>query len=185
MELAIGALSSIGAGIGSAAGAIGAGASSLIGALGSAPVLTALAGATTAVSVIQQLRQGDMKAEQAQIESQVARSEAIGEQATGAQRSATIQRAMLRTLGENDVAYAASGIDISYGEAATTRDRTLERGYSELSIDRSTSDARAAGYGARSIAYDRMSRQYRSGATLAALATAGEGLMRMGRRGVT
>lgn len=192
MELALSALASFGgtaAGTAAAgagvAGGVGAaaGGGGLLGFLGASPVLTVLAGGATALSVMQQLHAGNLKAEEAEFKSIEAKNEAIGAQAEGARRAAAIKRNLLTVLGENDVAYAASGIDISYGEAAGSRARTRARADDELSVDRATTDARAAGFGARSLAYDRMARGYREGALLGALATGAQGLTRIARRG--
>jgi hypothetical protein len=170
------------------AGAAGAGAAagggSLLAALGSSPVTSILSGASTAVSVLMKLNAGEINAKQAEFKATEAQNEAIGEQATQAQRATAIKRSLLKTLGENDVAYAASGIDTSYGEAATTRDRATDRAYSDIAVDQATSGARVAGYDARSAAYNRMARSYRTGSLLDAFAPAGHGAAQAGRRGV-
>lgn len=192
MELALTALASFGAEAaiagGAAAGAAAAGTAAagggtLLGFLGSASTLSLLAGGLTAVSVLQKLNAGELQAQQAEFKAREAKIEGIGEQAAGASRAAALKRNLLKVLGENDVAYAASGIDLSYGEAASARTRETDRAEDELSIDRATTAARMAGYDARAAAYGRMSRGYRAGSLLDAVVTGGEGVLRAGRRG--
>lgn len=199
MEIALTALASLGtaaAGAGAAAGvgeaALLAGTGAAAGAAGGAAAgfslgstaLSILSGASTAVSVLQTLNAGSAKADAAALHAREAEIEGVGAQAAGQVRQARLKRELLRTLGENDVAYAASGVDLGYGEAAGTRSRMLERGEREIAIDEATTEAQVAGYGARSAGYNRLARQYRRGSLLSAVANAGEGVARAYRRGV-
>jgi hypothetical protein len=168
------------------AGAAGAaaGGGGLLAALGGASTLSLLSGGLTAVSVLQKLNQGEMQAQQAEFKAKEAANEAIGEEAAGANRAATLKRNLVKVLGENDLAYAASGIDLSYGEAASAGQRATDRAYGELSTDRATTSARIAGYDARTASYSTLARRTRTASLLDAVVTGGEGIARQARRGV-
>lgn len=183
MELALGAMASMAAGAGTAAGTAAAAGAGLSAFLGSSPVLSILGGAATAVSVLQQMQAGDMQAQQYEVQAMGARNEAIGEQAAGASRSAKLRAELMRTLGENDVAFAASGIDISAGEAATRASRTRDTAWGEISIDRASTDARVAGLRGREVAFRQMASGTRRGALLQAVGTGLQGAARVSLRG--
>lgn len=190
MEIAFAALASLGTEIGiagptalagtTAAGAaipvstgslLLPGASLGIGAGLSSPILSVLSGASSAVSVMQQLRSGEMTAENYELKAAEARAESAGAEAEHRTRARNIKRELLATLGENDVAFAGSGIDLSYGIAADRRAGDTKDAYGEIEVDRATTDAQRAMYDLRDRAYRRFARTSRSGAGLGALAT--------------
>lgn len=179
---AFGAAELIGGGTAAGFNAASAG-GGLLSFLGTSPVLGILSGASSAVSILQTLRAGGQKSELADLQAMEAQTEGIGEQAAGAQRSARLKKELLRTLGENDVAFAASGVDLGYGAAADSRARSRDDAYGEIAIDRATTNARVAGFEARRISYERMSRRARSTSLLTAFGQGLEGVAKLARRG--
>ena len=70
--------------------------------------------------------------------------EAKREEVNSVRRTAAMKRELARVTGDNDVAFAAAGIDISQGVAADSRRNEAVSAANEISIDRADSDARKA-----------------------------------------
>lgn len=177
------AANSLGGALATSAGASMAAGGGLLSSFFSSPVLSILTGATSAVSAIQSLQQGNLKAQDAEFKAAVTRNEAMGAQAEGLAKKSAINRELLKTLGEDDVAYAASGVDLGSGAAAGARSHAISLAADEASMNDASTRARVTGYEAQALNYDRMSRQYRSGAMLGALASFGGTLISAAKRG--
>lgn len=152
---------------GAAAGTAGAAAAG--GGLGST-ALTILQGFAGATSLLAGLNASNQEADALIAKSTEATTEAIREEAAGAKRVTELKREMLKVMGENDVAFAAGGVDISAGVAADTRAETRKRGSREITIDRADTDAKAAALRARALGYRRAARSRREGGVLGAIA---------------
>lgn len=138
MQLALGALANLGIGGGAAAaGAAGA-------AGGAAAGLSALQGIGAAIGILGTIGQGFAKAAETRHEADQATLQAGQEQVGAQQRALQMKRELLRTLGENDVAFAGAGIDTSQGIAAVSRANNVDAAGTQLSIDRADADFRRA-----------------------------------------
>ncbi|GLK72602.1 hypothetical protein KHC23_07765 [Ancylobacter dichloromethanicus] len=150
-------------GLGAAAAAGGTGLSSILGGVGTAASI--LSGGTSVLSAMRTMAAGDAKG--AEIEAQ-----AMDDRMAGVQRRTRFKREALDILGQNDVAAAASGIDLAYGQAADQRARTWEDLTRESEIDRQQEEMRLMGY-------RRASRRARSSGQLSGFLQLGEGLASM------
>lgn len=73
-----------------------------------------------------------------------ARFEQRMEQVDAINRQTSLRRQLTAALGERDVAYAASGVDLSFGTPATARRQVILEGQSAIGQDQATSDIRQA-----------------------------------------
>lgn len=185
VQLAIGALAKVFGGV-AASGAASAGAATA-GGLGSfltgSSGLSILNGVATAAGVMSTLAAG--KAEAAGYRTQAAQADfdAKQEQVDGVRRTTRLKQALLQALGENDVAYAASGIDLGTGVAANNRANAEKLAATEISIDRNTTDARSAMLRGRSAAYLKLASSAQSGALFKAIGLGADSGMRLLQRG--
>lgn len=181
MELAISAIGSIFGGGGMAAGATSAAtaAASTTAAsagLGSA-TLSALSGISTALSVLGTLGAGAAASREANQMADQAALQDGQEQVAGQSRKTKMSRELARVLGNNDVTFAAAGIDLTQGIAADAATRAKQQAASEISIDQQDTDFRRSLYRMRAAGYRDKAKSARGGALLSALGSvAGFGL---------
>ncbi|WP_371347028.1 hypothetical protein [Ancylobacter sp. IITR112] len=152
-----------GLGAAAAAGSAATGLSSILGGVGTAASI--LSGTTSVLSAMRTMAAGEEKA--AEIDAQ-----AMDDRIAGVARRTRFKREALDILGQNDVAAAAAGIDLAYGQAADQRARTWEDLTRESEIDRQQEEARLMGY-------RRASRRARSSGQLSGFLQLGEGLASM------
>lgn len=152
-----------GLGAAAAAGSAATGLSSILGGVGTAASI--LSGTTSVLSAMRTMAAGEEKA--AEIDAQ-----AMDDRIAGVSRRTRFKREALDILGQNDVAAAAAGIDLAYGQAADQRARTWEDLTRESQIDRQQEEARLLGY-------RRASRRARSSGQLSGFLQLGEGLASM------
>lgn len=153
------------AGLAAAAG-IPAGLSSVLAGAGTAASI--LSGGTSILSAMRSFAAGDARA--GEIEAR-----ATDDRAAGIQRRTQMSREALDVLGSNDVAAAAAGLDLSYGQAADARSRTLDDFSAERSIDLQQEDARFRGY-------RRAARAARQSGQLEGFLKLGEGAVSLSQR---
>lgn len=84
--------------------------------------------------------------------------EAVASDTQAIQKNTAMKRELMRVLGENSVTAAAAGLDLGSGIAADAAQDAKARAASEISIDRSTQDARRAMLRARSAGLRSMAR---------------------------
>lgn len=152
-----------GLGAAAAAGSTATGLSSILGGVGTAASI--LSGTTSVLSAMRTMAAGEEKS--AEIDAQ-----AMDDRIAGVARRTRFKREALDILGQNDVAAAAAGIDLAYGQAADQRARTWEDLTRESEIDRQQEEARLLGY-------RRASRRARSSGQLSGFLQLGEGLASM------
>lgn len=152
-----------GLGAAAAAGSAATGLSSILGGVGTAASI--LSGTTSVLSAMRTMAAGEEKA--AEIDAQ-----GMDDRIAGVARRTRFKREALDILGQNDVAAAAAGIDLAYGQAADQRARTWEDLTRESEIDRQQEEARLLGY-------RRASRRARSSGQLSGFLQLGEGLASM------
>jgi len=182
MELALGAIGKLfGAGLTAASGAATGAAGAAAGAAGAAATgataattlgsgaLGALQGFTTILKVLGGL---GAAAASARADNQLADQtdlQAGQEQLLGEQRKTKMSRELARVLGNNQVAFAAAGIDLTQGIAADNAASAKQRAASEISIDQQDTEFRRALYRMRAGGYRDRARATKGGAVLSAL----------------
>ncbi len=158
MQLALGAIAKVGGllfGGGAAAGATSAG----------------LGGASTMLSVLQAVGTVGAGLAAASASRDMADQtdlQAGQEKVAETQRQTQMKRTLLQVLGENDVTFAAAGIDISGGIAQQARQTASKRAADELTIDRRDSDFRRAMLKMRAQGYRRQASSQLGGSLLSA-----------------
>jgi hypothetical protein len=157
MELAAAAMTAVGSAIsgattaaGAALGLTGAGAPMVLAgapsalAAGSTGSLfsSILQGGATVASVMGALSSGEERASDLKARAADAIDEQGIERLRGIERRDGLRRALLERLGQQDVAAAASGVDLSYGTPSLARDEAARDGERALTQDQSTEDLR-------------------------------------------
>lgn len=167
------------AGGAAAAGTAGAAA----GLFGSSGALSILEGVTGVFGALSAIGRGQAQSTAYKMQAQQAEFDAGQEQVAGVQRESKLKRELLKTLGQNDVAFAASGIDIGTGIAADARQNAEQRASDEISIDRDTVDARIAMQRAKALGYLNLASDASSAGLFDALGIAGKTGLRLAGRG--
>ncbi|MCO5091996.1 hypothetical protein [Bosea sp. (in: a-proteobacteria)] len=177
MEFAAAALSTIAGGISSAAGAVGSalgiggtagGAGGTL--IGAGSVLaTILSGTATVAGMMGARQAGSEQARSLYAQAADARTEQDIERIRGTERRDSLRRSLLATLGERDVAAAASGVDLSFGTPAVARKEAERDAESALVIDQSTEDMRIARLQERENEFVRSARSAKKAATINAV----------------
>lgn len=159
MELAAAALAKIGGLLGVGGGAAAGGTAA--GLSGAQTVVSALSAIGTVAGGLSAAAASRDAADQADLQ-------AGQEQVEATQRQTQMKRTLLQVMGENDVAFASAGIDISGGIAQQARQTAQKRAAQELTIDRRDSDFRRALLKMRASGYRRKAGAEIGGALLSA-----------------
>lgn len=176
MELAVTAIGKVlgGLGLGSAAGAAGTAGVGLAGTAASSGALTALQGLGSVLKVLGTIGAGAAAANESRQLAVEADLQAGQEQLAGQQRQNRIRQELGRVLGQNDVTYAAAGIDLSGGIAQSQAQTAREKAQTEITIDQRDTEFRRAMYRQRAIGYRQRASAQSGGALLTALGTAAD-----------
>lgn len=110
----------------------------------SSTALQILQGVASLVAVVGAVGGGLSAMQTANEEAQATELQAGQEQLGGEQRRLTMRRELARILGENDVAFAAGGVDVTGGIAANARRGASQDATFDMSIDRSQDEYRRA-----------------------------------------
>lgn len=150
---------------------------------GISTVASILGGTATVASVLAASRAGDEKARALELSADDAETEGMLEINKGSERRAGLRRQLIATLGERDVAAAASGIDLSFGTPAQARKEAVRDAEDALDTDQTNEQIRRARLAERAGSYRRMAVEARSGGLARAASLALEGGARLARRG--
>lgn len=132
---------------GATAGAAGGAAASGI------SLASILSGTATVLGVVSAIGAGNAEADALKAQAADADREQNLETLQGIQRRASIKRAMADAVGAQDVAYAASGVDLSFGTAAAARQDTYREADLALTMDNGTEQTRVARLAERAANY--------------------------------
>lgn len=165
MQAAIAAIGSVISGIGSIFGLGGSAAAT--GA--SSGVLSGLQAFTTVLSALGTIGAGAAAAQQSRDMADQTELQAGQDKVEATQRQTQMKRTLLEVLGENDVSFAAAGIDLNGGIAQSSRAAAEKRASEELTIDRRDQDFRSALYKVRAQGLRRRASSQMGGALLGAL----------------
>ncbi|MBV2183792.1 MAG: hypothetical protein KUL88_04520 [Rhizobium sp.] len=192
MEMAIAAIGKVIGGLGLSAAGAGAGAATTAAtaatgataaAGASSGALTALQGFGSALKILGTIGAGMAAANESKQLATEADLQGGQEQVEGQQRQNRIRRELARVLGQNDVTYAAAGIDLSGGIAQEQATTARQRATDEITIDQRDTDFRRALYRQRASGYRQRARSQIGGALIGALGTAADFGMGVEERG--
>ena len=183
-------LASVGSAVASGAGAVGSAVAAGAGAVGSAlglgaataaPAATAMgslgslgsfattlaSGAATAFSALSSLRAGQMQSREYTLAGQDAQMQATQAEIAGQSREIGLKQELVKNLGDISTAYAASGIDLSYGVADQARARVATEADQALTMDRASTTMRKTRLYQQATEYGMMARSARKSSLLA------------------
>lgn len=146
MELAASFVTSIFGGGSAAAGATAGAATTAAAAPAAAgfSLSTLLQGTATVLGMVQSINAGKADAEALSAAADDAAREIPLETLQGINRRATIKRQMMDSIGEQDVAYAASGVDLSFGTPSQARKEAFREADLGITSDVGTEQTRVA-----------------------------------------
>lgn len=147
-------------------GTIGSAASSLFSTSG---LMTVLQGGAGLVSAMAAMREGQAKAGQLELQAVDAEGKAGQAEVDGLRKQNSLRRALLQQMGDHDVAYAASGVDTSFGTAATARREAQSDAASALVQENSNTSAQKMALNRQAIAYRRAAKDSRRAGRMAAI----------------
>lgn len=186
MQLAFAAIGKVlgGLGLGAGAGAAAGAATAATGAAAaSSTALTALQGIGTVLKVLGTIGAGAAAANESNQLAVEADLQAGQEQVEGQQRQNRISRELARVLGQNEVTYAAAGIDLSGGISQGQAQTAKERAQAEITIDQRDTEFRRAMYRQRASGYRQRAKSQKGGALIQALGTAADFGIGLAERG--
>jgi len=149
MELVVSLASTL---FGSGTAAASATATGATAAGGSSLLSTIVQGGLTAFSAAASIAQGVAGKSEAKVEELNAAAGADREKLAGEDEALRINRALAESIGEQAVAFAAAGIDLSSGTPAQARETAQKRANEDLNINRSNTDTKVAAWNSRAYA---------------------------------
>lgn len=150
---------------------------------GLSTVLTVLSGVATAASIFGSLSSASADALQANQNAVQAEVDAGQSQVEATQQQTSLKRELAKALGENDVAIAASGIDLQGGIARSSRAAAVSDTQTQLSLSRADDDMRRALLKARAQGYRAQASSYETAGLLKAVGYAADFGMGVLQRG--
>ncbi len=174
MEAAAAAIGALFGGGGAAAATTAAGTGAAVGtgvgaATSGMSLATLLQGTATVFGAISALNAGKADAEAFELAAQDAEREKPLETLQGINRRAGIKQKMMEQIGEQDVAYAASGVDLSFGTPTEARRDAFRNADLELTSDVGTEQTRVARLDERAANYRKRAKRARSAAAIDAI----------------
>lgn len=171
-------------GTGAAAGTAAAGAATAGSSLFSLSTLgTILSGGATVLSALSAMSAGREQAAAYQAEAAQAQTDAAQESIDGRQRRDSLRRDLIARLGEEDVAYSASGLDLSFGTATVARDQSVRDASNAVSNDLSNEEVKRRRLMERSQSLQRMAKSAKKAGQIKAgglLLSAGADILQRG-----
>lgn len=168
----LGGLAGLVGGGGAAGATVGAGiagANTVLAAGSGISLASILQGTATVLGIVSTIGAGYAQADQAEAAAIDAEMEQSNETLQGIERRASIKQAMMDALGAQDVAYAASGVDLSFGTARQARTDAYREADLALTTSTATEQTRVARLAERAQNYRRSAKQARMGGWLGGL----------------
>jgi len=167
------------------AGAVQAGGTlaSIGSALTSSTAMSVLSGGLGLVSAMAAGRQAEAQAMALREQGEDARFDARSEEINSIARQTSLRRQLLKNIGEQDVAYAASGIDLSFGTPVTARADAIEDGNRAVMAEQDASAMRGGRLLQRAATYDVMADEAIAGGRLRMAGAMLQPLLAGARRG--
>lgn len=129
------------------------GAAPVVQAAGGFTLKSLLQGTATVLGVVQSINAGKADAEAAELAAQDAEREKPLETLQGIARKTSIKQAMMDQIGQQDVAYAASGVDLSFGTPGQARKEAFRQSDLSTETDIGTEQTRIARLDERAANY--------------------------------
>lgn len=186
METIIGLFAgAAGSGAAAATGVATAGAAASAGAAatGGISFATILQGGLGLLSAVSAINAGNAQADSLEAQAEDAKREQPLETLQGIARRASIKRDMMDAVGKQDVAYAASGTDLSFGTPSVARREAFREADLALETDNGTQQTRQARLQEREANYLKMARKARQGGIFDAAMTFGKTALNISDRG--
>jgi len=143
MEFAAAALSTVASAVTTTATAIGSTVSSLFGSIGGmGTVASILSGGATIASALAAQRAGQEKALSLEFQAQDSETESRAEGVAGLERRNSLRKALIDQIAEQDTAYAATGVDLSFGTPVVARDQASADAERALNLDQESESFR-------------------------------------------
>lgn len=161
----------------------GAASAGLLSGLGGVSTVASILGGTaTVASVLAAQRAGEEKAQSLELAALDAEADSAIEVNRGTERRTGLRKQLLATLGAQDVATAAAGVDLSFGTPAQARSEATREAETALDVDRSTEDLRRSRLAERAASYRKMAGQSRAGGLAKAASLALTGAATLAKR---
>lgn len=124
----------------------------------------ALQGQASAQQAAQVVRAGYQQSDNFTAEAVNTDNQGTIEELSADDRQDTMRRDLLRRLGERDVAYASSGVDLSFGTPGQARDEAIADTNRALAIDTETANYNRSRLDERAAGFRQRAREARTGA---------------------
>ncbi len=118
-----------------------------------------LQGTASVLGIVSSIGAGNADAAQAEMAAKDAESEQSLENLQGIQRRSSIKRQLADAIGAQDVAYAGSGVDLSFGTASNARTDAYREADTALTADGGTQETRQSRLTERAANYRLMAKQ--------------------------
>lgn len=171
---------------GAAAGTAAAGAAAGAGAAAAGTgisLASILQGTATVLGVVSAIGAGNAEATQNELAANDADAEQATETLNGIQRRTSIRKQMADALGAQDVAYAASGVDLSFGTAKEARTDAYREADLGLTSATSTEQSRVSRLAERAASYRAAAKTSRRMGIFNALSGGVDNLLSFNQRG--
>ncbi|TPN57170.1 hypothetical protein [Mesorhizobium sp. B1-1-7] len=184
VQVLIGGLASLFGGGAAAAGTTAAaGAAAGTTAASGISLASILQGTATVLGIVSAVGAGNAEAAQAETAASDAESEQSLETLQGINRRTSIKKQMAQALGAEDVAYAASGVDLSFGTAKAARTDAYREADLGLTTSTGTEQTRISRLVERARNYRTAAKAARAGGILNALSGGVDNLLSFNQRG--
>lgn len=181
MQIILGGLTSLFGGGGAAAAGTAAAAAAPV--ASGISLTSILQGTATVLGVVSSFAAGNAEADMLEMQAQDAEREKPLENLQGIERRSSIKKAMVDALGAQDVAYAASGVDLSFGTARAARTDAYREADLALTTDVGTQQTRVARLDERARNYRSQAKQARRAGMLNGLVGGLQGFASFAGRG--
>jgi hypothetical protein len=170
---------------GAAAGTAAAGAAAGAGAAATTglTISSVLEGVATVGGLVMSIASGAAQKEQADAAADDADRQQSLENLEGINRRRSLKQAATDAIGAQDVAYAASGVDLSFGTASQARTEAFREADLGLASDVGTQQTRIARLQERAASYRQMGKRALLGGIIGGITGAAEGFGRIIGRG--
>lgn len=166
---------------GATGAAAGAGAAAAGG--GSSLLTSIVQGGLTAFSAASAISQGIAAKSAARVDQLSAAAEASREKVAADDEAIRINRAIAETVGEQSLAFAAAGIDLSSGTPLAARQQARQRANEDLSTNRFNRNSRVAAWNQRALAARQRGKMAMAAGQLGALSDVGNFALDVMNRG--
>jgi hypothetical protein len=127
-----------------------------------------LQGGMGLLSMMSALRAGQSQADMYTSQAADTRLDVTQEGIDATERQTGLRKQLLAALGERDTAYAASGVDLSFGTPVQARTEAIQEANNAITVDQSNADLRQSRLRSRAASLDGMAADAKSAAKMKA-----------------